>query len=121
MKRDMDLVREILLRIEDAPGFAPKDIEVDGHSEASVAYHIYLLIDAGFVEGIDTTRMGSGGPTGLARRMTWEGHEFLDAAREPERWGVVKKMIGKIGGATLPVWATLLENLRLEALGLSDE
>ena len=121
MKRDMDLVREILLRIEDTPGFAPKNIEVEGHSEESVGYHIYLLIDAGFVEGIETTHIGSNGPTGFARRMTWEGHEFLDAAREPGRWDTVKTAIGKIGGATLPIWATLLEHLMLDTLGLSDE
>ena len=48
MKRDMNLVRKIILALEDSPaGFAPKDFEVDGHNKEEIGYHIYIMMEAG--------------------------------------------------------------------------
>jgi hypothetical protein len=41
----------------------------------------------------------------LPRRLTWLGHEFLDAAREDLRWGQAKRLVlektGSVSFATL--------------------
>lgn len=46
MQRDMELIRKILMVIEQAPtGYAP-ELEIEGYSSTQVGYHAYLLIDA---------------------------------------------------------------------------
>jgi Hypothetical protein (DUF2513) len=57
-------------------------------------------------------------PTIVPLRLTWAGHEFLDAAREPSRWEKARDLVLKAGGATLPIWQQLLGNLLQKQIGL---
>jgi hypothetical protein len=119
MKRDMDLVRKILLAIEASPsGRAPEALQIEGYDAAQIGYHVVIMMEAGLVEGIDTSDMDSPGPEASPTRLTWSGHEFLDAARPPERWERVKAMVAKVGGATMPVWLDLLRKAVSDAVGL---
>jgi len=119
MKRDMDLVRALLMTVESYPtGFAPDNIEVSGYTQEQIAYHAYLLNEAGLVHAIDVTTMGAQSPEARIVRLTWEGHEFLDAAREPSRWEQTKDLINNIGGASIPVWMALLTEFAKKSLGL---
>lgn len=119
MKRDLDLIRKMLLTVEDAPtGFAPA-LKFDGFTDAQVGYHAFLLIDAGLAQGADITTHGSDGPKAMIRNLTWEGHEFADAARDESRWKKAKSMVAeKGGGITLDVMKALLISLTKAALGL---
>lgn len=119
MKRDLDLIRKILLAIEDAPsGWAP-DLKFEGYTDSQVGYHAYLLIDAGLAKGSDVSAMGSEGPEGMISNLTWTGHEFAEAARDETRW---KKAIGLVaakgGAVTLDVMKELLVSLMRATLGL---
>ena len=98
MKRDMNLIREILLQIEDEhDGRNRVQIHsVEGHSAVEVAYHVRLLVDAGYVEA--GTASSFAGTTHLIRGITWEGHEFLDAVRSENVWQRVQKKLKEIGG-----------------------
>ena len=113
MKRDMDLIRDLLFAIEEADwGFV--DIEhinsiIDKKRHSFVTYHLKLLYEAKLIEG-QVTR-------GTGRRdfndkmdldmdyvisvrpwsLTWEGHEYLDTVRDPKIWEDVKKSAGEIG------------------------
>ena len=50
MKRDMDLVREILLEIEKQyVSTAIYDLKVEGYDIATVAYHCKILHEAGLI------------------------------------------------------------------------
>ena len=99
MKRDLDLIRKIVLAIEDAPsGFAP-DLSFEGFSPAQLRYHAYLLVDAGLARGTDVTTMGSQGPEVLITSLTWAGHEFAEAARDDTRWKKAMAIVGEKGGA----------------------
>lgn len=50
MKREMDLVRQILLKIEQHEhGLAPRDLAIDGHTDEQVAYHVHLMGQAGLL------------------------------------------------------------------------
>ena len=58
MKRDMDLIRTILLKVEDAPKFTGQlhsataaEFGIDGHTQAEFAYHCAQLVEAGFLTG----------------------------------------------------------------------
>ena len=56
MKRDMELIRMILLAIEDHPepmGWVP--LEFDGYSDEQVSYQVKLLADQGLIEATDCT------------------------------------------------------------------
>jgi hypothetical protein len=59
----MELVRKMVLALEDAPGFA-NDVKVDGdYSAEQVAYHAYFLVDGGLAKGLVTTHINSSGPS----------------------------------------------------------
>ncbi|NQU21047.1 MAG: DUF2513 domain-containing protein [Candidatus Nealsonbacteria bacterium] len=119
MKRNMDLVRSILLAIEESKtGYAPRDLRIEGYTEEQIGYHIYIMKEGGLVNGTDVTTMDDNGPTAVATSMTWTGHEFLDAARESERWKEAKSLLDKVGGAALGVWQTVLTKLVLKNLGM---
>ena len=47
MKRDMDLVRKILLECEQQEsGFPPEKLEIEGYSDAQLGYHVHLMGEA---------------------------------------------------------------------------
>jgi len=81
MKLDMELVRAVLLKVEEIPfDGASHDISVDGRSPDEIAYHVMLLHEAGLIEAIDL------GVCWKPVRLTFSGHEFLDAARNDSIW-----------------------------------
>lgn len=106
MKRDMDLVREILLAVEaagedslamnDLLGSPLSEIEIDIREK--YAYHIKMLVEqAGWLTGIDASSMSGGNWLNL--ELTWHGHDFLEAIRDSEIWKKTKIGVEKIRGA----------------------
>ena len=118
MKRDMDLIRAMLLAIEADPhGFAPK-IEIHGYTQEEIGYHAVLLGEAGLAKVYDMTMEESKTPEAIIERLTWAGHEFLDSARDNTRWNQAKDKISKISGASMQIWIALLIELAKRNLGL---
>lgn len=109
MKRDMDFLRQLLLQIEET-NECPK---IDGKSLRDL-YHLLLLNEAGLISGIVVVEC-MGGELVLQitalPRLTWAGHEFLDAARNDTVWKSVKS---KVGSAVSTVSFTVLTQLLLE-------
>ena len=89
MKRDMDLIRNILLQTEAGQPIVGE--------KTAVVYHIALLKEAGFVEAV--IRNGPWGMPSEAviRRLTWAGHDFLDAMRDETIWKKAKDKFIKPG------------------------
>ena len=111
MKRDMDLIRAMLLKIEEYPhGYSPQ-IEIDGYDGEQIGYHAVLLGEAGLAVVENTSAHGANSPSAMVVRITWSGHEFLDAARDKTIWNQAKD---KIGSATIQVWMTVLSTLALK-------
>ena len=115
MKRDMELIRLSLLEVERKEP-AP---DLSGYTEDQKVYHMALCIEAGLVDG-EIVKDGDGYPAATAAvRLTWKGHEFLDAARNDTIW---KKALGHVKKAgiavTLPVLEDLLKKGAKELLGL---
>ncbi|MFM4928558.1 DUF2513 domain-containing protein [Aeromonas veronii] len=50
-----------------------------------------LLIEAGLVEGKMSRVLGGGPINFTATRLTWAGHEFLDAIRSDTVWNKTKE------------------------------
>lgn len=98
MKRDMDLVRSILLAFEnDESSRQGKKVVAGLAKDDQISMHLDLLEDAGFIES-KVTQMG---PAGMSFhngwRLTWEGHEFIEKIRDPEVWKKTKAGATKVG------------------------
>ena len=122
MKRDMDLIRAILLKTEtDTHGFAPQtQMEIPNYTQEEINYHIFLLGQAGLATVIDLTDFSDQTKSPEARiiNLTWQGYEFLDLARENHTWNTAKDTINKIGGASLQVLIAVLTGIINKKLGI---
>jgi hypothetical protein len=98
MKRDMDIVREILISIEAAPfdGGPLRLTWPEDYSSEQIAYHIMLLHQAGLIYAFDFSTEVA--PDWRAGYLTWEGHEFLNAALDGGRWSRAKALVLEKGG-----------------------
>lgn len=120
MKRDMDLARKLLLVIEEAPykGKSGYSLVADGDTSEEVDYHIMLLNEAGLVQAKGITSL-NGKTRWNIERLTWQGHEFLDAARNENIWQKAKKLVQEKGGAlTFDVAKAVLAQTALRQVGL---
>lgn len=126
MKRDMDLIRHLLLVLEAKPGpemLRSRDIEVEGYSPSEVQYHLNLMFQAELLNGEDVRSTTS---DRLIKVMpfdlTWQGHEFLETVRDPEVWRQAKAGASKAGTAgiefLLGMAKVLLKNAIRERTGL---
>ena len=111
MKRDMGLIRALLLEAE-----GDQTVDLSAFSKLERAYHFQLLLDAGFVEG--KVRMsgmdGKLRPIGYrVQRLTWSGHEFMDAARNESVWKRVTAKVTKTGAT---VSLAILQELLVQEL-----
>ncbi len=93
MKRDMDLIRQILTDVE--------AVEVDGPfvslKDPHAAYQAALLKEAGLIL-VTIVPDPFGRPReAIVMRLTWDGHEFLDASRDSKIWKMAKEHIIKPG------------------------
>jgi hypothetical protein len=118
MKRDMELARLILMRMEGQESYRD-DISCDfeGYSEEQVHYHIMLLSEAGLIRAIDASSMQD--IHWIPQRLTWQGHEFLESARDNTIWNKAKEIMAKTGGFAFEVAKPLLVDLLKQRIGLS--
>jgi hypothetical protein len=96
VKFDKELVREILLQVEaNSSPMAWAEITVPGNTRAEISYHIQILDEAGLLEAQNLTTMD--GYDWRAKRLTYEGHEFLDTVRDSEIWRRTKETAKSAG------------------------
>ena len=121
MKRDMDLVREIMLLLnEHEHGNAPSNIEIEGYSQEQIGYHCFIMGEAGLIGAADCTSMSSPSPIAIPTRLTWEGHEFIENAANEQVWGQTKEAVSKLGDVSFSVWASVLSKVVMQNLGISN-
>ena len=111
MKRDMNLVREILIAVEAHPDpQVPMDpLSIEGFSADEISYHVQIMAEAGLLDAIDAS--SSDDYDWRPRRLTWQGQEFLAAVRNDTVWRKIKQLIAEKGGAIpLEVVKTLAVN-----------
>jgi len=95
MKRDFELVRILLMELE-----GEQEVDLSSYNPEQVNYHKALVKEAGFAEGI--IHYPSSHPTDIPdltilKRLTWEGHEFLDKAKNEKVWNKAKSIIKEKG------------------------
>lgn len=95
MKRDLDIIKNILLQTEEAPTFdIPINIKIEGKTEDEIEYHIQLLAEAELIHISDAKKTVGSRPTCL----TGQGHDFLSTIRNPNVWNKTTKFIKDKGG-----------------------
>lgn len=114
MKRDMDLVRKILLAMDAYEhGFAPHDLTIPGYDQDVIGHHVWLMAEGKLVTAATITATNSLSPIALPRTITWKGHDFLDAVRNESVWSKVKTQL-KDHAISVPF--ALLQDLALKIL-----
>lgn len=104
MKRDLDLVRAILITAENADGPIGDAVLLSIEPDAKkAAYHLELMQAHGLIraavryDGLNRT------PCMMElTSVTWEGYDYLDAIRSPKVWEKAKaSMLGALGEVSL--------------------
>lgn len=123
MKRDLDLVRAILIAVEDHEeqrGIFLSKLESQLDWEQSgIVYHVEIMEEAGLL--LAKINKDEAGQTVLVyvQRLTWKGHEFLDAARNQDVWEKLKEATAsKSLSLAAEVLQDLLTKYAFQKLGL---
>lgn len=124
MKRDMDLVRAILLELEAVPAGgremkSPAIADRLQRDERTVGEHLRLMADGGLITVTDfpETRNSECWAMGI----TWSGHDFLESVRSDSVWSTVKTKLAKVGGgASIEVTKAIAVATVKETMGLGD-
>jgi hypothetical protein len=113
----MNLIRALLLEVE---GEEPKP-DLSQYNEEQQVYHSALLIEAGLIDGA-VVQNGQGYPAGTTMiRLTWTGHEFLDAARDEDNWQRATTSVAKAGGSfTISILSEILTQYIKQKLGFQN-
>ena len=109
MKRDMDLVRQILIDLSESNNSLPASaFTTDKWDEKTVGYNMVIMGEAGLIQ---VTRKGAlGNPYWYvcAEHITWEGNEFLSAIKLDSVWSKVKKKVAKtVSDAPIEIFKSL--------------
>lgn len=121
MKRDMDVVRHILMRIEElTPGSVQEaQLLTDEWDADTISYHAALMIEAGLLEGTPIETFGSHYARVIITGITWEGHDFLEAIRDESVWNKTKsKVVETAGTVSLEVLKAVAVSVARSMLGL---
>ncbi len=108
MKRNLDLLRKILLHLEN-------DVEYGNsvnsgklyqhfteYKESEFLYQILLLNDAGLITAIDQS--GNDYKLFYIKEITSKGQDFIDSFREQDIWNQTKEKAKKIRSFTLDIF-----------------
>ena len=114
MKRNLDLVRDILLFIEDKSETADFfSVEIDGYSDRVINYHVYLLVRQDFIVSTEPPiRHAQVTICGL----TWKGHEYLDTVRSDNVWNKTKELTKPLGSASIEVIFQIAKDIALKSV-----
>lgn len=91
MKRDMDLIRKIVLEVRNATGPVNviEDVDTDTFAE-----HALLLQEAGLIEA--SIKVNQHRPVAVVIwRLTWAGHDFAQSIVDDTLWRKAKENVIK--------------------------
>lgn len=122
MKRNLDLIRKLLLYLEEKPDDKVVwEIEFEDYSKSEVMYHFILMDQAGFLRCERTVSSSTDDRVIKVYpfSLTWEGHEFLEASRNETRWNEAKRIVKeKTGSLSFALLKTILISLSKKSLGI---
>lgn len=111
MKRDMDVIRQIVLAVRDAEGVVRGVQDID---QATFIEHALLLEEAGLIQA-SIQVIQHRATVALIWRLTWAGQDFAQAVTEETLWRKAKDNVLKPAGSW--TFGVLLEYLKGEITG----
>ena len=99
MKRDLDLIRQILLNAEEDRYPHGKAVHLDGVPERICALHAALIFEANLAEGRLIKTDAAGITSASIDRLTSAGHDFCDGIRHDTIWNKAKEHVIKPGAS----------------------
>jgi hypothetical protein len=99
MKRDMEIIRQILLNVEDDKYQLGESVRLDGIPDEICGRHVALILDAGLAVGHLHRADGDGIVCADIERLTSAGHDFCDGIRQDTIWNKAKEHILKPGAS----------------------
>ena len=115
VQRDMNLIREILLKVQGKEGLKPEPVYIDGYEREVLDRHIYILYSEGFLEGNEAAGFTNHYSVIWVKDLTWSGHDFAGALKKEEIWENIKSILDPRELAELS-----LQQLKKLALDLSE-
>ncbi len=101
MRRDMDLVRHILIKVGESDEAVTMDeLATSTWDENIVGYHLQLMSHHGLVDCEVTRDMGGDVIDCTVEGLTWDGCDYLDAIADKDVWKVTKKTVREAVGST---------------------
>jgi hypothetical protein len=88
VKRNLDLVRRLLIVIESAGRQGRIDTYGLNVTDPEVQYHLRLMVDAHLLQCVGVAEDGA-----IAVRLTWQGHEMLELCRNEAMWERAKSFV----------------------------
>lgn len=110
MKRDLELVKEILSFFEQRESdkminvkdiINGSEIAITGYEGRLISDHIDVMYEAGLIEGYGERAKDGRLIQVYPTRLTWEGHEFIAAAKNQTAWAKLKKQF-KSSSSAIP-------------------
>ncbi|MEZ5839368.1 MAG: DUF2513 domain-containing protein [Hyphomicrobiales bacterium] len=110
MKRDLELLRKIIIAIEASVDDEVSSIRLPvGYDPLHLSHHIRILFEAGLIHAFES-RPYNATASWVPHSLTWAGYEFLAAVRDPDIWRQMMAAVAAAGGE-LPV--AIIEQLAL--------
>ena len=105
MKRDMELVREILLAVQARTDLKLQRLTLEGRDDLIVERHIEMLYEAGLLEGLSRKNMQRATASAdiIIKDMSWDGHDFLAALDNEDVWSKMRSTFSTADLASLPL------------------
>ena len=120
MNRNWDTIRDVLIATESLEQDETLSLrDFDSGRASEISYHVELLAESGLLNVTLKKRIGKGPKDFFIRRLTWAGHEFLDAIRDESVWSKTKsKIMSKGGSMTFDLVKDVAISIIKSALGL---
>jgi len=124
MKRDLVLVRKILMYFEEKEDdHMERDNELEGYESSFINYHLLIMDEAGLLRCERSYSKAT--PDRVIKvypfSLTWKGHEFLSAATNETLWNKAKSiLIKQTGILSFELLKELLVSLAKDQVGISN-
>ncbi len=121
MKRNLELIRHILLTMESSSKtrICIEDFETTEYDPKTISYHINLLLDCDYLDATVVPMCGCPYDQFIVHRLTSQGHDYLDSVRDDNIWEETKKQIGKVSSSvSLDIIKSVSGKIILGLLGI---
>lgn len=95
MKLDNDLIRELLLYIEENGDYEKGlyDIDINGYTQDEIKYHLIILNESQYIKSNKIKTIGMLEESIIPIRLTEKGHRYIENIRDNKVWNYIKRQL----------------------------